>query len=167
MSKNWYLIQFKPNAYRLAERNLNRQGFETFLPVQEVIKRKASRFVHYLRPLFPGYMFVSVYSELKPWRKINSTIGISRLVTFNGQPKPLPPLLIARLMSRCNLSGKLLPPEHLHKGERVELLTGPFANFVATVEMIEEEKRIWIVMDFMGQTTRIQVSSEHLQPITL
>ncbi len=62
LMNHWYLIQFKPNSHRLAERNLLRQGFETFLPMQEVTRRKASRFVNDLRPLFPGYMFVSVNS---------------------------------------------------------------------------------------------------------
>ena len=57
---DWYLIQLKPNSHRLAERNLNRQGFETFLPMQKITRRKASRFVSDLKPLFPGYMFVSV-----------------------------------------------------------------------------------------------------------
>ena len=86
----WYLIQFKPNSHRLAERNLQRQGFETFLPMQKITRRKASRFVSDLKPLFPGYMFVSVNSDLAPWRSINSTIGVSKLVSFEGKPKPLP-----------------------------------------------------------------------------
>jgi len=71
----WYLIQFKPNSHRLAERNLHRQGFDTFLPMQKITRRKGSRFVSDLKPLFPGYMFVSVNSDLAPWRTINSTIG--------------------------------------------------------------------------------------------
>ena len=86
----WYLIQFKPNSHRLAERNLLRQGFETFLPMQKITRRKASRFVSDLKPLFPGYMFVSVNSDLAPWRTINNTIGVSKLVSFEGKPKPLP-----------------------------------------------------------------------------
>ena len=80
----WYLIQFKPNSHRLAERNLQRQGFETFLPMQKITRRKASRFVSDLKPLFPGYMFVRVSSDLAPWRTINSTIGVSQLVSFEG-----------------------------------------------------------------------------------
>ena len=62
--KHWYLIQFKPNSHRLAERNLRQQGFETFLPMQKITHRKISRFVNDLKPLFPGYMFVSVKSDL-------------------------------------------------------------------------------------------------------
>ena len=160
---HWYLIQFKPNSYRLAERNLHRQGFETFLPMQKITRRKASRFVSDLKPLFPGYMFVSVKSDLAPWRAINSTIGVSKLVSFEGQPKPLPLQLISVLMLRCDASGTLLPPKSLNEGDSVEMLTGPFANFVATVDTIDPEQRIWVLMDFMGQKTRMQVTADQLQ----
>ena len=160
---HWYLIQFKPNSYRLAERNLHRQGFETFLPMQKITRRKASRFVSDLKPLFPGYMFVSANSELAPWRSINSTIGVSKLVSFEGKPKPLPLQLISGLMLRCDASGTLLAPKSLSEGDSVELLTGPFANFIATVDTIDPEQRIWVLMDFMGQKTRMQLTADQLQ----
>ena len=161
--KHWYLIQFKPNSYRLAERNLHRQGFETFLPMQKITRRKASRFVSDLKPLFPGYMFVRVNSDLAPWRTINSTIGVSKLVSFEGKPKPLPLQLISGLMLRCDALGTLLSPKSLNEGDSVEMLTGPFANFNATVDTIDPEQRIWVLLDFMGQKTRMQVTADQLQ----
>ena len=32
----WSVLQFKPNAYKLAEHNLNQQKFKTFLPSESV-----------------------------------------------------------------------------------------------------------------------------------
>lgn len=159
----WYLIQFKPNSHRLAERNLHRQEFETFLPMQQLTRRRGSRFVSDLKPLFPGYMFVSVNSELAPWRAINSTVGVSKLVSLEGKSTPLPPQLVSGLMLRCDASGTLLPPKSVSEGDAVEMLTGPFANFVATVDTIDTEKRIWVLMDFMGQKSRMQVAAEQLR----
>ena len=43
--KNWFLLQFKPNAHKLAKRNLQLQGFETFLPLQEITVRKKTSFI--------------------------------------------------------------------------------------------------------------------------
>ena len=116
-----------------------------------------------LKPLFPGYMFVSANSDLAPWRSINSTIGVSKLLSFEGKPKPLPLQLISGLMLRCDASGALLPPNSLNEGDSVEMLTGPFTNFIATVDKIDPEQRIWVLMDFMGQKTRMQVSADQLQ----
>ena len=120
--KQWHLIQFKPNSHRMAVLNLKRQGFETFLPLQEITRRKASRFAADLKPLFPGYMFVGVELVTAPWRKINSTIGVSRLVSFADNYKPLPLNLISSLMLRCDEEGKLLPPKALNTGDSVEEL---------------------------------------------
>lgn len=160
---HWHLIQFKPNSHRRAELNLKRQGFKTFLPMQEITLKKASSFTNDLKPLFPGYMFVRVETETEPWRKINSTIGVSRLVSFDGKPKPLPLQLVSGLMLRCNCFGKLLPPKTLAAGDSVQLLTGPFTNFITTVEEIDVEQRVWVLMEFMGQCTRLKVASKQLQ----
>ena len=159
----WHLIQFKPNSYRLAERNLHRQGFETFLPMQKITRRKASRFVNDLKPLFPGYMFVRIDSELAPWRSINSTVGVSRLVSLEGKPKPLPLQLISGLMLRCDASGTLLPPKTLNVGDTVDVLSGQFANFVATVEKVDAQQRVWLLMEFMGQGARVNVTTDQVQ----
>ena len=58
MSKEWFILQFKPNSQHQAVKNLNRQGFETFLPLHNTTSRKLSRFINASKPLFPGYMFV-------------------------------------------------------------------------------------------------------------
>ena len=161
--KIWFLLQFKPNSHRLAERNLMRQGFETFLPMQEVTRRKSTRFVNDLRPLFPGYMLVAFQPKSAPWRKINATIGVSKLVSFDGQPRPVPLDLVSALMQRCDTAGKLLSAKQLAAGDQVELVTGPFANFIATVETIDIEQRIWVLMECMGQRTRMHVKADQLQ----
>lgn len=158
----WYLIQFKPNCHNLAERNLNRQGFKTFLPMQHNTHRKSCRFVSDLKPLFPGYMFVSVNNELAPWRAINSTAGVSRLISFEGRPKSIPIQLISGLKLRCDASGVLLPPKNLNEGDNIKILTGPFANFIARVDTIDPKQRVWVLMDFMGQKTRMQVDTDQM-----
>ena len=163
VSKKWFLLQFKPNSQRLAERNLQRQGFETFVPLQGMTKSKSSRSVNNLRPLFPGYMFVSFDPLSEPWRKINCTIGVSKLVSFDGQPKSLPLELITGLMLRCGFGNNPLPPVVPNKGDDVELVAGPFANYVAKVESIDVDQRMWVLMDLLGRTTRISVDQSQLQ----
>ncbi|MDC3067718.1 transcriptional activator RfaH [Paracoccaceae bacterium] len=160
----WYLIQFKPNSHRTAERNLNQQGFKTFLPLYEITSRNRSKFTSSIKPLFPGYMFVSIEHNGAPWRKINSTVGVSRIVCYDGKPKPLPIELVSGLISRCDRFGKLLPQKTLATGDSVELLSGAFTNFVATVEEIDSKQRIWLVMEIMGRRARVQVKSGQLKP---
>ena len=159
---SWFLIQFKPNSHRIAERNLNRQGVTTFLPMHEKSRRVRGKFQETQAPLFPGYMFVQLDPEQGNWRAINSTYGVSRLVTLEGKPRPLPDALIDGLKQRCDGKGLLLPPQELEPGDQVRIEKGAFADFVATVERIEDDRRVWLLLDFMGQSTRVQSSGDHL-----
>ena len=164
MSKEWFILQFKPNAHHQASKNLNQQGFETFLPLNNTTSRNASRFINAKRPLFPGYMFITFNRGESKWHKINNTYGVSRLISFNSALKSIPEIFVNNLMKRCDLSGKLLPMQKLKKGDQVKLLKGPFVNFAATVETYETEQRIWILMDLMGRKTKIQAPLNALKP---
>ena len=163
MSKEWFILQFKPNSHYQAKKNLTRQGFEVFLPLHDTTSRKLSRFVSTSKPLFPGYMFIR-FDRAKPeWHKINNTYGVSRLITFNSILKSIPTTFVDILMKRCDLSGKLILVKKLKKGAQVTVLKGPFVNFIATVEEYEADQRIWILIDLMGRKSRIQTSSDALK----
>ena len=162
MAKEWFILQFKSNSHHLAAKNLTRQGFETFLPLHETTSRRLSRFINTSKPLFPGYMFISFDKADSEWHKINSTYGVSRLITFNSILKSIPTIFVDHLMKRYDLSGKLIPIKKLKKGDQVTVLKGPFADFIATVEEYEADQRIWILMDLMGRKTKIQTPSDNL-----
>ena len=163
MSKEWFILQFKSNSHHLAAKNLNRQGFETFLPLHDTTSRRTSRFINTSKPLFPGYMFIKFDRAESVWHKINSTYGVSRLITFNSILKSIPTSFVDHLMKRYDLSGKLLPIQKLKKGDQVKLLKGPFANFAATVEKYEDNQRVWVLMDLMGRKSKIQAPTGSLQ----
>ena len=163
MSKEWFILQFKSNSHHKAEKNLNQQGFETFLPLYNSTSRNLSRFRNTSKPLFPGYMFIRFDRAETHWHSINNTYGVSRVITFNSILKSTPTTFVENLIKRYDLSGNLLPVEKLKKGDQVKVLKGPFANFIATIEKYEDDQRIWILMDLMGQETKVQTPSNALQ----
>ena len=69
MSKEWFILQYKANSHQQAKRNLNWQGFETFLPLHFTTSRNASRFSNTTQPLFPGYMFIKFDKASAEWQK--------------------------------------------------------------------------------------------------
>lgn len=161
----WFLAQFKPNSHNIAERNLVRQGFRTFLPMQEETKRARGKFITQMRPLFPGYLFVALDVLKGGWRSVNSTYGVTRLVSLGKEPTPVPLDLVSQLMLRCDREGKLLPPKLLQPGDEVMVTKGPFTDFVATIERIAPDKRVYVLMELMGAKTRVAVSAEHLRAV--
>ena len=162
---SWYIVQFKPNSHKIAVRNLERQGFETFLPMHEVTRRTAVKFENVTRPLFAGYMFVACDPKQTPWRQINATYGISRMLSFTEGPKPMPEELIAGLRARCNNVGVVIPLSKFQAGQLVEMHLGPFKNFIATVEQMASDTRVWVMLDFMGKATRVQVDRQQVQAV--
>lgn len=161
---SWYLVQIRPNAFHIAERNLARQGFAVFCPRQEETRRRAGRFVTVQAPLFPGYLFVSFDETSAPWRVINSTYGVSRLVSFGDRrPALAPHELVAGLMARCDAQGVLKPLQTLATGDAVQVISGPFSQFAATVEQFEPNKRVWILLELLGSATRMAVDVARLK----
>ena len=162
---NWFLIQLKPNSHRIAERNLKRQGYDTFLPIHEITKRKKQKFIKELRPLFPGYMFVKFNPMSVIWKSINGTFGVSRLVSFGKKPTAVPSDLIMELIKRCDEFGKIIPMQKFEVGNKVEVINGPFAKFIATVDNINSEERVYLLLNYMGQNTRIKVEKNNIKNI--
>ena len=158
----WYLAQIKPNSHRIAERNLLRQGFAIFLPHHQETRRQRGAFVTKPRPLFPGYLFVLLDMTGAGWRAVNSTLGVARLVSFGNMPTPVPEGLVEELSARCDADGNLHVSRALSPGDEVTLSQGPFADFVATVEKLDPDKRVWLLLEVMGRRTRIALDAKDL-----
>ena len=160
----WYLAQLKPNGFQKAVANLARQNFTTFMPMQIKSVRHARKLSSVERPVFPGYIFILLGEDQGDWRKINSTTGVARLVSFHAnQPAPVPDALIDALQRRCDVAGILLPPSDLQQGESVTVSDGAFADFTGTIEKILSGDRIRILFEFMGQETRVDVATEKIE----
>ena len=167
----WYLVQCKPNAAQIAVRNLENQNFSTFLPLQEITKRKGKIFHRQIRPLFPGYIFVQLHPDQGPWRQVNSTRGVIRLVCLGAEPSVVSIELVETLMARCDKQSILrqtteTPSSQLQSGNQVQVTPGPFSGFITTITDIEPNNRIKILITIMGQTTKVAINAGALQPIS-
>ena len=128
------------------------------MPFEEVERRAASGRRLAVNPLFPGYVFVGLVEPEASWQPINSTLGVSRLVSFGDhQPSVVPDNLIKALQARCDPSGRIRPPASLSPGDQVVIGAGPLANYVATVEKMLPQQRVWLLLDILGQRTRVAV----------
>ena len=104
LDKKWCIAQIKPNSYRSAIQNLEQQGFQTFLPKMEITQRKENKFIVKYAYVFPGYMFVCFDPHSITWTKINSTYGVSKILTFNKKPSEISSDLILGLKNRYEIN---------------------------------------------------------------
>ena len=167
----WYLVQCKPNAAQIAVHNLENQSFGTFMPLQEITKRKGRIFQRQIRPLFPGYLFVQIAPDQGVWRQANSTRGIARLVRLGAEPSVVPNEIVEALMTRCDKQSIFrqtseTQSNQLHVGDQAQVTQGPFSGFIAKISNIEPNNRINILIEIMGQTTKVAINAGALQPIS-
>lgn len=154
----WYVAQLKPNGFAKAVTNLDKQGFQTFMPLRRKTVRHARQMREVLRPVFPGYLFIRFGAERSDWRKINSTFGVSRLISFEkALPAAVPDALMAGMQARCDAGQVLQPLDDLQAGEEVKMLSGAFADFVGEIETFVADDCVRLLFDFMGQVTRVDV----------
>ena len=159
LDKKWFIAQIKPNSYHSAIQNLERQGFETFLPKMEITQRQKNKFVVKNVYVFPGYMFVSFDPHIITWTKINSTYGVSRVLAFNKKPSEISSDLILELKIRYGINSNPTQKEKLQKGDSIKFTKGPFTDLIAKVESVDEKNRIWILLEAMGGHHRLKLQN--------
>ena len=163
----WYVAHLKSNGFNKAQLNLVRQGFECFMPMRNVTIKHSRKISHCLRPVFPGYIFIKSKLDNSDWRKINSTLGVSRLISFHeGCPAQLPDALIAGIKARCDDQYMLKPIHDWKTGENARLIAGPFADFIGQVEESVSGDRVKLLFKFMEQYKSVEVSSVALERLS-
>lgn len=155
--KKWLIVQIKPNSYNLAVRNLQQQGFETFLPRMKETIKKENKFINRYMPLFPGYLFVGVDLEKSNWSKINSTYGVSKLLYFSNKPSFISNDMILALKSRYKENINSIIDEKMKKGENIKFVNGPLVDLIGRIETLDDKNRIWVLIEFMGAHRKIKI----------
>lgn len=159
---NWYLILTKPNAHISAQKNLQRQGFEVFLPLILKTSRKAKNFITNAVPLFPNYLFVGSKLAKIPWNSLNATRGVAKVVTLDGKYRPVDKDIICGLKSRCDPNDLITVEANIKAGDYVKIGKGPFNDFICEVEKVEDNQRIWVLIELLQQKTRGLVSLDNI-----
>ena len=158
--KKWLVVQIKPNAYDMAIRNLERQGFETFLPKMKATIKKENKFINKDVFVFPGYAFIGTNLEKSYWTKINSTYGVSKILAFNKKPSEISFDLIRALKDRYEDNINSIINEGLKKGDTIKFNNGPFADLVASIESVDAENRIYALLKVMGGNRKLEINSK-------
>ena len=159
LDKKWFVAQIKPNSYNSAIQNLERQGFETFLPMTGITQRRKNKFVVKNVYVFPGYMFVCFDPHIISWTKINSTYGVSKILSFNKKPSEISSDLILALQTKYKINSNSKQMEKLQKGDSIKFYTGPFTDLIAKVEGTDEKNRIWILLEGIGGLHRLKLQN--------
>jgi transcriptional antiterminator RfaH len=155
----WYVVQSHPNAEHKAVVNLERQGFETYLPRYLKRRRHARRVDIVSAPLFPRYLFVGIDLEVQRWRSIFSTLGVSRLICNGEKPTTISDRVINGLKTREDPCGyvRIDTRANFRAGDKVRVLEGAFTDCLGLYEGVRDSDRVAILLDLLGRKVRVTV----------
>ena len=159
--RKWYAVHTHPHGETKAALHLKRQGFDVYLP-RFLKKRSHARVTDWVpAPLFPRYLFVGMDLGKERWRAVQSTVGVSHLVSFGSRPAPVPNEIIDLLHEYEDGKGlvNLNTETSFAPGDKIEILTGPFSGEVGIFENLDDQGRITVLLDIMGRQTKIRTSS--------
>ena len=154
----WYAVHTHPRKEAMALENLQRQGFESYLPLIKVQKVRRGKAQMVQEPLFARYLFVRLDSSAqgRSWSPIRSTLGVRTLVQFGGRPARVEPELIDWLRGR----ERDFDPLHLFKpGDVVTITDGPFKGLEALYKGLDGEHRALILLEILSKPVRMLVDA--------
>lgn len=155
----WYVVQTQVNAEAKAARNLLRQGFEIYLPRYLKRRSHARKIDKVAMPLFPRYLFVRIDMVTQRWRSIQSTFGVSHLVTNGSDPAQIAQSVLGSLRTREDENGFIKmdrrPPFSM--GEKVRVLAGAFTDNHGLFDGMGDHDRVAILLDLLGRKVRVSI----------
>jgi transcriptional antiterminator RfaH len=162
---NWYLIHTKIRQERVALENLERQGFECFLPLIRAEKLRRGKLQILQEALFPRYLFIrlGIGLESQSWAPIRSTLGVSRLVTFGQIPAKIDDELIAAMRSQSEAFEVVL--RHFEPGEHVVVTDGPFVGVQAIYQIADGEGRVMLLLNILSKQVKMTVAPTSIRKI--
>lgn len=163
---HWYLIHTKPRQEKYALRNLEQQGYKCYLPILLSEKLRHGLLSIDDEPLFPRYLFIRLGrgDSAKSWAPIRSTKGVSRLVSFGGEPAKLDDDLIEHLWGQE--AAVQSEPERLFRpGERVSMTEGAFTGIEGIYYMADGERRVMVLIELLSKSVIVRASPASLRKV--
>jgi len=154
-AQRWYAAQVQPRKEQLALAHLRRQRFVTYCPIIKRTRRLRKQSLSTAEPLFPGYVFVALDCEREPWRSINGTIGVLRLVSFGMQPAAMPRGFVEQLQNLAGGEGHVRFDEVLQPGDGVRIVGGPFDGLCGSLASSGGRERVTVLLQMLAGETKV------------
>jgi transcription elongation factor/antiterminator RfaH len=161
--ERWFLVHTLPKSERRAAFHLGAQGFRSYYPRIEKTVRHARQLRTVRAPLFARYLFVILDLARDRWLAVRSTIGVSCLFTQDGRPVPVPAGIVESLIKQSD-GGLTRLDVDLVKGKNVRIISGPFADFVGTLERLDDAGRVQVLIKLMGTAVPVSIHRSVLSP---
>ena len=164
----WYVIhtysghenKVKDNMESMVKnQDLGDMIFDVQVPMEDYVEEKEGVKKLKDRKMFPSYVLVKMIMNDKSWYVVRNTRGVTGFVGPGSKPIPLSDEEVQNLgVSRVEQT-----MDTYAIGDRVKVLTGPFEDFIGTVESLDTEKqKVKVSISMFGRDTMVELDENQL-----
>lgn len=165
----WYVVhtysgyenKVKANIEKTIEnRNLQDLILDLQVPVEEQVEEGSGgkqKIVQ--KKIFPGYVLVKMFMTDDSWYVVRNTRGVTGFVG----PGSKPVALTDEEVESMGISEKQVEID-VNLGDNVRVVSGPFEDFVGTIQEINIEKRkLKVLVNMFGRGTPVELDFNQIE----
>ncbi len=162
----WYVLNVRPgyenSVHNSLRQRIDATGMEDLIsdilvPVQKKIVVKGGKQSIKEEKIFPGYVLVKMVLDENTWTIITGTDGIRGFVKTDKYPRPLPEREVLAIMKFMEVEQPAYQAS-FSVGEAVKIIDGAFADFIGSVESIDDSKgKVKVMISFLGREAPVEL----------
>lgn len=131
--------------------------FDIIVPTREVTKVSQGKKSQIQEKIFPGYVLVRMVLTDESWLLVRTTQGVTAFIGAGNKPTPISEKEVEAIQKFMKLE------EPLYKtgfsiNEAVKIVDGPFADFLGTIESIDDAKgKLRVLVSIFGRETPVEL----------
>lgn len=142
---------------RVESMGLDDKILEILIPTQEKIEIRSGEKQKVKEKIFPGYLLLKMIVTDQSWLTVRTTTGITGFVGVGSKPTPLEDDEVEAIQKFMKMEAPKFKAK-FSVGEAVKIIDGPFADFLGTVENIDETKgKVRVLVSIFGRETPVEL----------
>lgn len=164
----WYALHTRSRFEQKVFDGLCGKELEAFLPRVQVMSRRKDRRLKIHVPMIPGYVFVRSILTPENYYPIITTIGVVRMVGFEGRPVPANEDEIASLMILDGTDRTVQNRSYMKKGDRVMIMEGPLQGLVGFyLRHKGKSARVVVSVELLKHSVEVEIEDWALEKVAL
>jgi len=139
--------------------------FDIVIPMREVVAVKKGKKTKQKEKVFPGYILVKMILDDNSWLIVQTTQGVTGFVGAGLKPVPISEKEVAAIMKFVEQEQPKFKAK-FSVGEAVKIKEGPFADFLGTVEAVDEERgKVRVLVSIFDRETPVELDFLQVQKL--
>jgi transcriptional antiterminator NusG len=159
----WFAVWTRSRHEQVVRSQLDEKQIAAFLPTIARWSRWKDRKKKVDFPLFPGYVFARF--ETADRLAVLKCTGVVSIVSFNGEPAPVPDQEIDNIRTLVESMLSYDPCPMIKTGAMVEVTHGPLKGVIGRLTRKGAQDRLVLSVDLIGQAVSVQVDAADVKPL--